>query len=56
MKPRTIATDHGIFTLDDTGFYIPFEEPEPKVSGLWLWALAGICMLGIAAIGWGLLA
>lgn len=35
MKPRTILTLEGIFVLDDTGFYKPYEEPEPKSSGVW---------------------
>lgn len=31
MKPR-IVTQDGTFILDDTGFYILFEEPEPEMA------------------------
>ncbi len=39
MKPGTISTDLGIFELDQDGFYKPYADPEPKVSGLWLIAM-----------------
>lgn len=55
MKPPTISTDRGLFVLDSTGFYIPYEEPEPKSSGLWLWvwAASGLGVIGgLICLAW----
>jgi len=46
MKPQTISTTDGIFVLDHDGFYIPYEEPDPKLpawqyTAFWALALAG---------------
>lgn len=55
--PSRFIDEYGVIhALDARGLYVRVPEPEPKVSGLWLYALAGIGMLGIAAIGWGLFA
>ena len=52
MKPHTIVTLEGIYTLNRDGFYVRAEEREPKASGLWL-TIGGVALfiaLGIA--GW----
>jgi hypothetical protein len=56
MKPGTISTLEGIYTLDSSGLYQPYQEPEPKYwwSGIALYgwviafALAGVGVLVFA--------
>ncbi|MBZ9922832.1 hypothetical protein LB579_34840 [Mesorhizobium sp. BR1-1-7] len=50
MRKSTIVTLDGTFELDETGFYIPAEEPEQKASGLWLVAI-GAGVLFPASVG-----
>lgn len=54
MKPQTISTLEGIFVLDETGFYQPYVEPEPK-SATWMYYwVAGAVIAAVVAWGcWG---
>lgn len=52
MKPRTIVTLEGIFTLDSTGFYQPYVEPEPKSATWMYWWVAGAALIA-AIVAWG---
>jgi hypothetical protein len=52
MKPATIVTTDGIFVLDSTGFYEPYREPEPRISGLWLASAGFIVFCAICGAGW----
>jgi hypothetical protein len=47
MKPQTIVTIEGIYTLDSSGFYVPYIPPEPK-SVTWMYYWVGA--VGIAAL------
>lgn len=56
MKPRTITNQDGIFTLDSSGFYIPFEEPEQRTSLRWMlwWAAIIVALIGVGGwVVWG---
>ena len=50
MKPRTIVTLEGIFTLDSTGFYQPYVEPEPKSATWMYWWVAGAALIAALAV------
>jgi hypothetical protein len=52
MKPQTISTLEGMFTLDRDGFYIPYEEPEPKISGAWMYVLAAVVASLVVGAVW----
>jgi len=58
MKPATISTPDGIYVLDRDGFYIPYEEPDPKLpawqyTAFWSLALAG-CLFTLFLAGEGM--
>lgn len=57
MKPATISTPDGIYVLDHDGFYVAYEEPDPKLpawqnSALWYGGFAlGLGTLFLAGEG-----
>lgn len=53
MKQRIVTLD-GIYRLDETGFYVPAEEPEPRYSYRWalFWALFAIGSIAFIALGY----
>ncbi|PBB75186.1 hypothetical protein CK227_10365 [Mesorhizobium sp. WSM4308] len=56
MKCQTISTLDGIFTLDDSGFYVPIVEPDPEISvwafrTFWLAAIT-FCILVLFGAGY----
>jgi len=52
MKPQTIVTLEGIYTLDSSGFYQPYTPPEPK-SATWMYYwVAGSVIAAVVAWGW----
>jgi len=57
-RPPRVVTTEGIFILDHTGFYVPYEEPDPELPRwqyftFWVAAL-GFCLGTLFLAGEGM--